>query len=778
MYKTIFSLILLLFTFSGLQAQKDFEVFIISDAKEQENHFFEEAIKAEINALLASQYNINFTEIYTSGDASKISQEIQALYAKNRADAVITTGIVSSGILSNQDTFHIPSIASTPLSSKTDSDANSTEASSGISNFTYLNTPFKIEEGIKILKEICLNKKIAILTYPGLIEIGMNRLQRYSEIEANIGWVALESDLSSTVPKIPEDVEGVYILSPLRNYSSDQIQQLFEQLNTRKLPSFTLLDTPMLQLGAYASFAVSDQLQKMPRRIALNVEKIAEGKNPKDFSVNVEEFTSQLVVNMETVNKTGKYPTWRVLDNALLTNINKLSTSRVLNLKAVIAEGLQNNLGYQIEAKQTEISSKEVGLARSNYLPQWNIETTGLFLDENTVNGSLGTKGDFNWTTGTSFSQLILSEPAMANITIQKLLFESQQQVQKQSELDVILEVAQRYFSYRQVLSVAELQNENIKAVNQNLTIASDKAKVGYSGASDVYRWETELNLAKTDLYNTNAQLKAARFQLNETLNRPIDEEFTIESSEDVDRLIKGLDEIFLNLIQNQSTLDQLSDFMVREALQNLPEMKQIELALTSQERLLRSNNRAFYLPTVSFGASYEYPLEVVNPGEPLPIPDIEIDINPSWNAAFTLSMPIFAGASRKYQRDKTKVEFYQLQDQQKELSNLLELQLRSSMETVNAAYNNIRLTKDAAVAAEKNVVIVQDLYKSGQVDVISLVDAQNSLLSAQINATNAIYQFMLDYFSLQRSMGNYTYLATEEQRRLFLQRFLEFKTN
>ncbi|MDX1939383.1 MAG: TolC family protein, partial [Saprospiraceae bacterium] len=519
-------------------------------------------------------------------------------------------------------------------------------------------------------------------------------------------------------------------------------------------------------------------LSKIPRRIAINVEKIAEGKNPKDFPVDIETFTNQLVINMETVNKIGKYPKWTLLDNALLVHINKPNTTRTLNLKSVIAEGIQNNLGYQIETKQTQISAKDLSLAKSNYLPQLGVESTGFFLDENTVNSSFGTRGSFNWTAGASFSQLILSEPALANIAIQKLLFESQQKAQKQSELDVILEVAQRYFNYLQVLSVAELQNNNIKAVNQNLKIASDKEKVGYSGASDVYRWQTELDLAKTDLYNTNAQLKSVGYQLNESLNRPIGEAFAIEGTENINQFIAQLDQIFVSLIEDQATLNQLADFMVSEALENLPEIQQIQLAIAAQERLLKSNRRAFYLPTVVFGANYEYPISIVNPGEPLPIPGLEIDINPTWNAAFNVSIPLFAGGSRKFQKEKTAVGLYQLQDQQKDVSNLLELQVRANMELVNASYNNIRLTKSAAEAAQKNVGIVQDLYQSGQVNVVTLVDAQNALLGAQINATNAAYQFMIDYFVLQRSIGNYTFLATEDQKAAFLQRFLNYKTN
>ncbi|MBK8490822.1 MAG: TolC family protein [Saprospirales bacterium] len=98
------------------------------------------------------------------------------------------------------------------------------------------------------------------------------------------------------------------------------------------------------------------------------------------------------------------------MDKALLMNINKPNSERVLNLKAAIAEGIENNLGYQIEAKQTQISAKDVSFGKSNYLPQLGLEST-VFSWMRTVNSSFGTLGTFNWTAGASFSQLILSEP-------------------------------------------------------------------------------------------------------------------------------------------------------------------------------------------------------------------------------------------------------------------------------------------------------------------------------------------------------------------------------
>ena len=760
---------------SQVAAQKHFDITLISDAGEQENHFFEEAIKAEISALLASQYELSFTEIYTGGDMVRITEEIASVYGEKETDVLIGAGIVSSKILANQGYFPLPSIASIQLLNPSDS---TTLSSSGISNFTYINSPFNIVAEVEALQEICACKKLAVLTDLNLSSIEWDREKLFSSIPAEIEWVSLAPELPNSLSDLSSEVEGVYVLSSLASYLPDSQKDFFNQLNERKLPVFTLLDAPVHQFGAYASFTTADNLQKIPRRIALNTEKIAEGKNPQDFPIDRESFTKQLVVNMETANKIGLYPNWTLLDNALLVHINKPYTSRVLNLRSAIAEGIQQNLGYQIESKQSQISSKDIDLARSNYLPQLNLESNGFFLDENTVNASFGTLGRFNWTAGASFSQLILAEPALANISIQKLLFESQQQVQKESELDVILEVAQRYFNYLQALALADLQNDNIQGINQNLTIATDKEKVGYSGSNDVYRWETELELAKTDLYAANAQLKSVRFQLNEALNRPIQEEFSIESSENISQFIDELDELLVNLIQDQKSLNQLANFMVQEAFQNLPEIQQIQLAINAQERLLKSNKRAFYLPTLAFGANYEYPIETLNPGESPPIPDFNVAINPSWNAVFNLSIPFFAGGSRKYQKQQTSLGLYQLRDQQREVKNLLELQVRANVEQVNASYNTIRLTRSAAESAQKNILIVRDLYKSGQVDVITLVDAQNALLGAQINATNAAYQFMIDYFSLQRSIGDYPFLGTETQRTDFLRRFLTYKTN
>ncbi len=759
-----------------VQAQRSLQVAIISDANDDDNHFFEETIKSEINTLLGSRFEANYVEIYTGGNIEKLKQAVETIYRERKVDVVIGSRIVTSKWLKDLGQYPIPTIASIQLTDELLEAEASANRTSDINNFTYINSPFNIIDGIEKLTQICHCQEIAVLTPPAFLEMGLNARYLEPGNSIQLNWIELDADLINSVSRIPDEVGAVYLLSPMADYKMEDLQLFFKKLQQQNLPSFTLLDAPLLQLGAYAAYASSENLMKIPRRIALNVERIMEGQNAKDLPVNMETFSQQLHINMEAVKKTNLYPDWNLLDEAILIYINRPYTTRVINLKSAIAEGMENNLGYQIAEKEAEISSKGIGLARSNYLPQLNVESTGYFLDSNSVNNSFGTQGEFNWTAGASFSQLILSEPAMANIAIQKLLYESDLKAKDQSELDVILETAQRFFNILQIKAVADLQNDNIQAINQNLTIATDKQKVGYSGLSDVHRWKTELNLAKTDLNATNAQLQAASYALNESLNRPIGESFAISDDESINSLIEELDDIFSELIPNEAVLNLFADFMVREAFENLPEVKQIDLAIAAQERLLKSNKRAFYIPTIGVGAQYNYPIETVNPGEPPPIPGFETEINPNWNVGVNVSYPIFNGLARKQQKEQTKIGLLQLQDNKKEVNNLLELQVRANVQTVSASFNNIRLTENAATEANKNVAIVRDFYKSGQVDIITLVDAQNTLLGAQINAANAKYQFMIDYFALQRSVGYYLFLDTEDNKQAFLQRFVNFK--
>ncbi|NOU62124.1 TolC family protein [Marinifilum caeruleilacunae] len=771
-------LVVVLLFFQCLYGQENIKITIISDRDGEEKGMVEKLIEKEIEALLGANHELYFTHRFTSGKVDTIYKYINEVYNSKTTDVLIGSGVVSSRVLSKLDDYTLPTIAAINLDNLFLQKTNLSINKSSVSNFTFIESPFNIERDLKMLAQITNANKLAVLIDPALKGLNYdfeNQYQVLQEVECE--FIDIQQDPGSTLDLIKDDIDAVYVLSPLENYSTEQLNELFQGFVKKKLVCFSLIDDPMIEYGAYAAFSSRENMMIIPRRIALNVSKIIEGHDLKDLPVQVENFVHQLVINMESVNKTGIYPNLNILDDALLVNVNQVDTERKINLKSAIAEALENNLEYRMEQKQTALSQKELLLAKSDYLPNVEVSSTGLFLDDHTVSTSFGSQGDFNWSAETSFSQLILSEPALANISIQKLLLKSQEEAENASELDVVLDVVTAYFNYRKMQSFLELLNEDIKVKNENLKISIRKEKVGYGGQTDVYRWETELAESKADFNEGETDLKAVQFQLNEVLNRPINEVFSLDKKNDADEKSELFDERFSAFIDNTGSFKYFADFLVAEAFNNLPEMEQVDLAIKAQERLFKSNQRQMFMPSITLGANYKHPIKEVNTAEQL-IPNIDMSADDTWYVGVTASFPIFAGSSNRYKKQKTKIELFQLRDQKNDLKNNFELQIRANLENLRTSYRNSRLKKLAAESSKKNASIIQDMYSKGQVNVTTLIDAQNANLGAKIEALNSTYQFLQDLFVLERSVGKYLSLSTEEQRTDFIMRFLQYKLN
>ena len=214
-------------------------------------------------------------------------------------------------------------------------------------------------------------------------------------------------------------------------------------------------------------------------------------------------------------------------------------------------------------------------------------------------------QGRVNWIVNGQLSQLVYSEPAFANVAIQKLLQTGAQYGLETTQLDVIQEVVAAYLDILQARSFVEIQNQNVLVTKQNYDIARVKEAVGYSGASDLNRWKSELALNKIDLNDAQAQFRQARYALNALLNYDIDADFITEDIGLESQVLYVTDQRMYGSIHDEGELDALADFLVSEAMANLPVLKQIDVNLSAQERLLLSQKRKNYLPSVGFTGNH-----------------------------------------------------------------------------------------------------------------------------------------------------------------------------
>ena len=60
--------------------------------------------------------------------------------------------------------------------------------------------------------------------------------------------------------------------------------------------------------------------------------------------------------------------------------------------------------------------------------------------------------------------------------------------------------------------------------------------------------------------------------------------------------------------------------------------------------------------------------------------------------------------------------------------------------------------------------------YVSGAVSIVELLDAQAAALRASEEASNAVYDFLIDLMEVDRSMSSFSFYQTSEEREAFYQ--------
>lgn len=755
---------------STIHAQQMVKISLLKDGNAEE---YDDAIQNELDALLGNEYQLDFTIVDLDGLSA--AGGLDAIYANS--DIVISTGFNITYIVASQKNFSKPTILPFVFDQAMQNIPASVDGTSGVKNFTYVESPFDLKRDFETMYKLYPYKSIAL--------VGDNAVDRNDRVQSYLKSllpVGIKYDLLNMTSNADEmltklqDYDAVYFF-PLESISdNDTFEKTVGKLSDEGKITFSLISEPYLDQGVYGSHETDDNFQRVPRRVALNVMKILEGRPASELSVEMNTYSDDLLLNMAAVNRTGIYPSYEMMNSSIIKNLTlEDGNESNLNLQLAIAEALKNNLQLSIAEHQVAMGEKDISIAKSNLLPQLDGSASVYQLDEGrTIFQGQGTLGAYNLNAAVDLTQVILSEPAMAYITIQKLLNESNKYALEQNQLDVVQNVTNAYIGILQTQALVELNNENLNVTRQNYNIAKNKESIGQSGVSDVYRWESQQALQNVEVNNAMAQLAQARHALNFLLNRPTAQVSNLEDlvADDMGILVNDLR--YMKDLNNRKQVMKLADFLALEARENLPEVKQIEASIKATERNLVSQKRAYYLPQIALTGNLTQPLGHYDVPESVMRVD---DVPRQYQVAVGVQLPIFKGFSRRHNQAKTEVQLLQLADNKELLQDNLELNVRNAVTQAGASYRNRELTKIAAEAAAKNFDIAQHSYNEGILNITSLIDAQNALLQANINATNAEYTFVRDFIALERTYGKYYFLMSPSEQDAFYERFVEFFT-
>jgi outer membrane protein len=733
------------------------------------------AYKKEIADLTEGEFTVRFPDdkiITSDWTARGVAAAIDKQLADPGVDILITLGVIGSAEVAEGSTFSKPVIAPWVIDPTLLGLTPSSKGGSGVRNLYYLSRRQTLGRDVKRFREIVGFRKMALIYMPLIKEL-VPGLENYVKkiAAANdivISLVPAGASVKETLSSIPPDAQAVYV-APMLKYTDSQISELYDGLIEKNLPAFSMAGLGEVEAGALMGLTPDRNFIREARRTALVVQSILLGDQAENFPVEFSE-EELLSINMATARAIKFSPSWSVLTEATLINDQPLQKGRKLTLEEAANESVKMNLDLLAANQAVAAGAQDIKLAMAQLLPQSDIFLDNTYIDKDRAAASLGTQPQRDLSGGGNVSQLIYSETAWSNLTVQRRLQESREFTRDEVRLDIIAATSIAYLNVLRAKTIESIQKENLKLTKSNLELAKVRRDIGVASPAEVFRWESQISSDRIQVVNAEADRKNTEILVNRLLHRPQGENFTTVETGLEDPSLLVSDPRLNKYLSNPELFKIFMDFMVGQGLKQSPAIATIDSQIAAQDRILTSTKRAFWSPTIfAIGELRQFLYEGgagsnVNLGNDFPI-DIAKTDDTEWTVQIQASFPLFRGGAKIADYRKARSELSRLNYEKDSTTEKVEEQIRTALNNSGASYPSIGFALNAAEAAHKNLDLVTDSYSRGVVSIIDLLDAQNAALSADLNAANAVYNFLIDLMNVQRAAGKFDFFTSPEDR-------------
>ncbi len=724
-------------------------------------------IQKEILSLTQGEFHVQFPkkfQIHGGWSAKKVDRALTALLQQPAVDMILTLGLLSTNAALQRTSFSKPVIAPFVIDAELQG-VSLNKGKSRIPNLTYLTSFKSFERDLKAFLELVSFKHLALIedaAIPEAIPQILGKINRAAQVNhIVIHPIRVTDSVEPLWKQLPPETDAVFVV-PLFRLPGKEFDAMAQGLIDRKLPSFSLTGRSEVERGLFASLSPETDLIRMARRIALNVHRILLGERAEDLPVTISE-GEELTINMATARAINVWPSFRSMTEATLLNEESKGITRKLSLYSVAREAAHVNLDLAAADRKVAAGIGAVQNARSALLPQISIGSSANLIDQDRANGGFGNNPEKAAFAQGSFQQLLYSDKAWTDYTVEQRNQDSRKADRRQVELDVTQEAALAYLDVLRTKTIEAIRKENLKLTRSNLDLARIREQVGAAGRDEVYRWESEIANGRIDVLNAQVQRQQAAVSLNRTLYRPLEEPFeTTEAGLEDPMLFHDVERMFV-YVNNPRNFQIFRNFQVREGLRLAPELHGLHARISAQKRILLNAQRGFWAPDLTLGTDVSQRIAQAGAGQSTPPGALPQD-RTTWNLQLGLSFPLFSGGAKDATQTQALETLRQLQLEQEATMGRIEERIRVSNLEAGASSATIRLSREAYHAAQQNLRLVRDQYSRGTIEIIKLLDSQNATLTSNLNAANAVYEFLIDIINIHRAAGSFPFFDSSEE--------------
>src|SRR6266851_472793 len=412
------------------------------------------------------------------------------------------------------------------------------------------------------------------------------------------------------------------------------------------------------------------------------------------------------------------------------------ATPLALTLRDAIDRGLKANLGLLITGSASEFSRGQRLRALSALLPQVNggVSETVEQLNLKTVGFNFSAPGFSIPTIVGPFHYTDVRASASATVFDYNKWknYRSFQESQRAAQLSyqdardlVVQAVANAYLQVIDDASRVEAIRAQVLTDQALYDRTVDQKKAGTSAGIDVLRSQVELKQQQQRLLAQENQLAKDKLALGRAIGLPPGQEFTIAESAPYSPLAA-------------TTADQA----LRTALEQRPDYQSAKAQVRAAEEAVKAAHAERY-PIAGVTADYG-------------------DVGPTianshgtFTLAGTVKFNIYGGGRIRGDITQAKANLKQRQDELADLSGQIDYQVRTALLDIQSAADQVAVAESNLQLANQTLEQARDRFSAGVADTIEVVQAQESVASANDNLISSLYSHNLAKVALARALGS-----------------------
>jgi outer membrane protein TolC len=419
------------------------------------------------------------------------------------------------------------------------------------------------------------------------------------------------------------------------------------------------------------------------------------------------------------------------------SSVSKAPFSGKLSFREAIERGLDYNLGAVGLTQAVRQSHGQTRVARSSLLP--NLVATASETEQQTNLAVAGIRfhspipgfsipeivGPFNY-----FDLRARLTQSLADMTAWRN-YRSAEETARANELSfqdardlVVLAVGGAYLQAIAAKARVESAKAQLETATALFQQTSQQRAVGLLAQTDVNRSRVQMLTQQERLSTLGNDLSKQKINLARLTGLPADDRFDV--SDDI-------------------PFSAAPDIKIEEALEQAYAHRQDLKAAAAQIRaseLTRSAARAERLPSLALNA--DYGADGMNPS----------NAHGTFSVTGTLTVPIWRGGRAEGDIEQADAAVLERRAEIEDLRGKIESDVRSAFLDLQAAANQIDVADQNRTVTKETLDLTRQKFQAGVSDNVEVVQAQESVASAELDYINSVFAHNVAKLSLARAVG------------------------